>query len=161
MHATTCPDRSPGWRVPGLLRSRRVRPEPPARREGSHPRPRGIVPRCRCIRARHPTGWRRAPMLPGWTPNSSVNAREIIFFVEEPKFQLSQPPALFARVDDEPEAMDEFGQSILTTSLDKVINWARKNAIWPMSFGLACCAIEMMSMIASRYDISRFGAEVM
>jgi len=82
-------------------------------------------------------------------------------FVDEPKFQLSQPPALFARVDDEPEPLDEFGQSILTTSLDKVINWARKNAIWPMSFGLACCAIEMMSMIASRYDISRFGAEVM
>ena len=82
-------------------------------------------------------------------------------FVEEPKFHLSQPPALFARVDDEPEPLDEFGQSILTTSLDKVINWARKNAIWPMSFGLACCAIEMMSMIASRYDISRFGAEVM
>jgi NADH-quinone oxidoreductase subunit B len=81
--------------------------------------------------------------------------------VEEPKFQLSQPPALFARVDDEPAPLDEFGQSILTTSLDKVINWARKNAIWPMSFGLACCAIEMMSMIASRYDISRFGAEVM
>ena len=74
---------------------------------------------------------------------------------------MSQPPALFARVDDEPAALDEFGQSILTTSLDKVINWARKNAIWPMSFGLACCAIEMMSMIASRYDISRFGAEVM
>ena len=84
-----------------------------------------------------------------------------MMFVEEPKFQLSQPPALFARVDDEPEPLDEFGQSILTTSLDKVINWARKNAIWPMSFGLACCAIEMMSMIASRYDISRFGAEVM
>jgi NADH-quinone oxidoreductase subunit B len=81
--------------------------------------------------------------------------------VDEPIFHLSQPPALFARVDDEPEPLDEFGQSILTTSLDKVINWARKNAIWPMSFGLACCAIEMMSMIASRYDISRFGAEVM
>jgi len=50
--------------------------------------------------------------------------------------------------------------SIVTTRLDKVINWARQSSIWPMSFGLACCAIEMMSMSASRYDIARFGAEV-
>jgi len=49
---------------------------------------------------------------------------------------------------------------ILTTSLDKVINWARQSSLWPMSFGLACCAIEMMSMSASRFDIARFGAEV-
>ena len=74
------------------------------------------------------------------------------------KFHLSQPPELFARIDDEP---DEFGDSIVMTTLGMAVNWARKNAIWPMSFGLACCAIEMMSMIASRYDISRFGAEVM
>ena len=80
--------------------------------------------------------------------------------MDDVKFQLSQPPELFARVDDEPEA-DEFGDSVITTSLNFAINWARKNAIWPMSFGLACCAIEMMAMIASRYDISRFGAEVM
>ncbi len=79
---------------------------------------------------------------------------------EEPKFQLSQPLELFARVDTEPEP-DEYGESIIMTTLDKAINWARKNAIWPMSFGLACCAIEMMAMIGSRFDISRFGAEVM
>ncbi len=80
----------------------------------------------------------------------------------DPKFHLSQPPELFARVDHEAEAeADEFGESIITTTLGKAISWARKNSIWPMSFGLACCAIEMMSMIGSRFDISRFGAEVM
>ena len=49
---------------------------------------------------------------------------------------------------------------ILVTSLDKLLNWARQSSIWPMSFGLACCAIEMMSMSASRFDVARFGAEV-
>ena len=51
-------------------------------------------------------------------------------------------------------------EGIIFASLDKVVNWARKNSIWPFSFGLACCAIEMMSMAAARYDIARFGAEV-
>src|SRR5581483_4272290 len=76
----------------------------------------------------------------------------------EDKFQLSLPPELFARVDEQGAASDD---GIVLTTLDKAVNWARKNSIWPMSFGLACCAIEMMSMIGSRYDISRFGAEVM
>src|SRR5688572_21686393 len=48
----------------------------------------------------------------------------------------------------------------LTTKFEWVVQWARRSAIWPVAFGLACCAIEMMAMAASRYDISRFGAEV-
>jgi NADH-quinone oxidoreductase subunit B len=51
-------------------------------------------------------------------------------------------------------------EGIVFTQLDKAVNWARKNSLWPLGFGLACCAIEMMSMAASRYDIARFGAEV-
>ena len=52
------------------------------------------------------------------------------------------------------------GRNILTTTLESVVNWARKNSLWPATFGLACCAIEMMATAASRYDIARFGAEV-
>ena len=51
-------------------------------------------------------------------------------------------------------------EGIVLTSLDFAVNWIRKNSVWPMTFGLACCAIEMMSMGAARYDIARFGAEV-
>ncbi len=51
--------------------------------------------------------------------------------------------------------------AVLTTRLDTVVNWARKNSLWPMPFGTACCAIEFMSVMASKYDMSRFGAEAM
>jgi len=60
----------------------------------------------------------------------------------------------------EVETPDLADQGFLFTTLDKAVNWGRRNSIWPMSFGLACCAIEMMSMSASRFDIARFGSEV-
>ena len=51
-------------------------------------------------------------------------------------------------------------RNILLTRLDKIVNDIRANSIWPLTFGLACCAIEMMATGASRYDLARFGAEV-
>jgi NADH-quinone oxidoreductase subunit B len=50
---------------------------------------------------------------------------------------------------------------IVTTTLEQAINWGRTRAMWPVLFGLACCAIEMMSTQASHYDMSRFGMELM
>jgi NADH-quinone oxidoreductase subunit B len=55
---------------------------------------------------------------------------------------------------------NRFDENILTTNVDAVLDWARKSSIWPMTFGLACCAIEMMATGASRYDLDRFGASV-
>jgi NADH-quinone oxidoreductase subunit B len=74
----------------------------------------------------------------------------------------SGPVELFERVDDESvnQAAAALAEGVIFTTLDRAVNWARKNSIWPMTFGLACCAIEMMSMSASRFDVARFGAEV-
>ena len=51
-------------------------------------------------------------------------------------------------------------EGVVLAQFDKAVNWARKSSLWPLSFGLACCAIEMMSATDPRYDMARFGAEV-
>ncbi|HWB57610.1 MAG TPA: NADH-quinone oxidoreductase subunit B family protein [Gaiellaceae bacterium] len=55
---------------------------------------------------------------------------------------------------------DELEQRLMLTTVGKAVSWAQSYSIWPDTFGLACCAIEMMSIVSSRYDVSRFGAEV-
>jgi len=55
---------------------------------------------------------------------------------------------------------DRFEPNLLLTSYDTVINWARRGSVWPLQFGLACCAIEMMAAMDPRFDLSRFGMEV-
>ena len=62
---------------------------------------------------------------------------------------------------EEPDLQEYVESRVLTTTLEKAQNWARANAPWPLTFGLACCAIEMISMVGSpRNDAARFGAEV-
>jgi len=69
-------------------------------------------------------------------------------------------PDLLMPRSEEDTLRDELERGILFSSVDRMVNWARANAIWPLGFGLACCAIEMMAIVGPRFDISRFGAEV-
>ena len=57
------------------------------------------------------------------------------------------------------EVPDDLQRNLAVTSIDALVNWGRKSAVWPLSFGLACCAFEMMATAMSRFDISRFGME--
>ncbi len=61
---------------------------------------------------------------------------------------------------DSPPSMEELQRSIFLTTLDDMVNWARRSSVWPAAFGLACCAMEMVATAASRFDISRFGMEL-
>lgn len=56
--------------------------------------------------------------------------------------------------------ISEKNSPIMLTNLDGLVRWAQKSSLWPMAFGLACCAIEMISSAAARYDLSRFGMEI-
>jgi NADH-quinone oxidoreductase subunit B len=73
-----------------------------------------------------------------------------------PGSELSAPP------QSRPVAYDsKIEGNVIFTQLDAAINWMRKNSLWPMPMGLACCAIELMATASARFDIARFGAEVM
>jgi NADH-quinone oxidoreductase subunit B len=58
------------------------------------------------------------------------------------------------------QEVGDLEERLMLTTVDKAVRWAQASSIWPDTFGLACCAIEMMSIVSSRYDIARFGAEV-
>lgn len=59
------------------------------------------------------------------------------------------------------EIPEELKNAVAVTTLDRLYNWGRRSSVWPLMFGLACCAIEMIAAQASRYDLARFGMEVM
>ncbi len=61
-------------------------------------------------------------------------------------------------IPTQPWIEGRFEENVITTTVEQAVNWARQSSIWPMTFGLACCAIEMMAAGASRYDLDRFGA---
>lgn len=62
-------------------------------------------------------------------------------------------------VVSEADLRDTLHSSVLTTKFEKFVSWGRKNSLWPLPYGTACCGIEFMSVIGPRYDIARFGAE--
>ena len=70
--------------------------------------------------------------------------------------------AQLIRVSDSAESSIEESvrQNLMVTSLEGIVNWARRSSLWPAAFGLACCAIEMIATAMPRYDIARFGAEL-
>ncbi len=73
---------------------------------------------------------------------------------------MSDPQGVRLVPADGPRSLldDRFEESVIVTSADWIMNWSRLSSLWPMLFGLACCAIEMMATGASRYDLDRFGA---
>ncbi|MYC95021.1 MAG: NADH-quinone oxidoreductase subunit B [Caldilineaceae bacterium SB0661_bin_32] len=78
-----------------------------------------------------------------------------------PNFQQLKQDQLRPFLHDEISVPHELEANVLITTVDKIYNWSRRSSMWPLLFGLACCAIEMIATAASRYDLARFGMEVM
>lgn len=74
--------------------------------------------------------------------------------------KFAEPRPLYEVVESKIEIPDEMKSHVLVAPVEKLFNWARRNSLWPVTFGLACCAIEYMGAQNSRFDLSRFGMEV-
>ncbi len=70
------------------------------------------------------------------------------------------PAAPLVRISEAESVEESLRRNVLLTSVEAVVNWARRSSLWPAAFGLACCAIEMIATAMPRFDIARFGAEV-
>jgi NADH-quinone oxidoreductase subunit B len=90
--------------------------------------------------------------------NSSESAAAASAAAEKPAAAKVGVTGLPAITDAERESLRQ--QGVLLTSLNEIYNWGRANSVWPLQFGLACCAIEMIAVAAARFDIARFGAEI-
>jgi NADH-quinone oxidoreductase subunit B len=91
-------------------------------------------------------------------------ARSTLLDLDAPAFLLRTlwPTLVFGMPEAHPTAYDsKIEGNVIFTRFDAALNWVRKNSLWPMPMGLVCCAIELMATAASRFDIARFGAEVM
>ena len=89
-------------------------------------------------------------------PNQSLRYFVIQFSIGDPHDR-----QLIKVTDSAADSIEEsIKQNVLLGSVEGVVNWARRSSLWPVAFGLACCAIEMIATAMPRYDIARFGAEM-
>ena len=101
------------------------------------------------------------------TTNDETNPRRIPLHATTWEMDLTEGQIIQELKDtslapyDEPvlEVSSELPRNVMVTSVDALLNWGRRSAVWPLAFGLACCAFEMMASAMSRFDISRFGME--
>ena len=104
--------------------------------------------------------------LKHWNGGNNMNSNSNYFdslaldHVEGKEVQDLKDTALTPIKEPLIEVPSDVANNIAVTSIDALLNWGRKSAVWPLSFGLACCAFEMMASAMSRFDLSRFGAEV-
>ena len=104
--------------------------------------------------------------LKHWNGGNNMNSNSNYFdslaldLVEGKEVQDLKDTSLIPIKEPLIEVPSDVANNIAVTSIDALLNWGRKSAVWPLSFGLACCAFEMMASAMSRFDLSRFGAEV-